>query len=322
MDFKKLNEELEILLEGDVIDFSSFKNRKATTAVMEEPKEEPAVEPKSSVVKMTINNVTVIYCEGLTNLPNKFKDGEILSFEEMQKRIYFFDRLKTMCNLGGYEKLRYEADVTYTVNGKDVKGSYDGRIDLGDGAKDLDYVSIPANMIHFMSEEKGIEAVVTNPMPTIPTDLEEQVTKYIEENNLPTKEKQDAKRAAEEQERLSKIDFAKPVPEGKDPKDVEVGDVIYMVGGYSMIMPSFFRVIARTKASIKVEELKTATITNNYGSGTMKPISTVDSNSDKNGKIYRINNREDRYNKDAICYIDRHSACYWTGEEVRFDYND
>lgn len=309
MEYKKLNEALIKFLEGDVVSFADFKNRKERETRQQRSQqflkdnEKELTDMLSDKAFLEIEKVKIIWAEGRTDGTNSFQDGEELSFDEFQRRAYEYnyvyrDRI-------GVDKVKISVYFNYTCKNEQVEDHYNMYVYIGDD-KNLTYKECDLEYLiqrSFKEVLDGKELIIKN----------DTISKNIKDNNL-----QYAKIEPEEVEEAPKKDLipAKDYGAGKGPKDVQVGDILVRISGYSMILVNFYRVIERKNASIRLEELDQTVVSGQGGyQGTSVPVNKVIANKEVDGKLFR-------FSKYGICQINGHYCNYWNGKPVGFDYMD
>ena len=109
----------------------------------------------------------------------------------------------------------------------------------------------------------------------------------------------------------------------KNPMDVEVGDILVCVWGYSMRLVDYYRVISKTKSSIKLEKLEGRRITDDGWTGTEVPTDKVEKDDRVDGKSFRIIPPEKQYMFDVddwnVCKINGNYVEFWDGKPRHFD---
>ena len=106
----------------------------------------------------------------------------------------------------------------------------------------------------------------------------------------------------------------------KDPKDIEVGDIVYANVGYSMSLPTFGVVVKRTPCTYVIEELPTVRFgSDRYGQqGLELPVL------DGTAQHKRANRRarSNRFSKIGGLRWDGHYARFWDGKAKWYDFMD
>lgn len=284
MDIRKINEELDKLFEGDVVSFLDYKKRK------EQPEDVDTF--NLNEINIEIKDIKVLWAEGSHENP-WFKSNEVLSYEVFQDRVYQYDYILHTLN-NGYDKVKYEANIL--LNGE--LDTYTGRVDLGDGR---DYVNIIKNMKQFIKEETGEDVNIVNTEAPY-KDVEYRKAYELYKKNNPQEQEQ--------------IDTPKPVANPKkSAEEVEVGDILYCIWGYSMTIAQFYKVISRTKSSVKLRELESRIVSGDGWQGTCVPTDEEKDNQYVDGKSLRIKS----YSEGMVCRINDHSCYYWDGTPKSFD---
>ena len=290
MDIKKLNEELKVLLEGDVVSFYRFKRQKEAEKNLNE------------AIHIDIKKIKIRWCETAFGI-RFFKDNEGMSYEDFQKRVYVADYF--LQSYEGYCKCAYTAiiEMQEGPHGEPEETTYDGRVDLGDGQQ---YVNLMVNMEQFINESTG-KAVFFDNVPVIMKDSEiESLSKIYK-----TPYKEPEKNVADVSQNSLIKDYSNN--ETKTAQDVEVGDILYVSWGYDMTIVDFYRVTERKKASIKLETLAHKFTPEQ---DEVVPIDKVIPNDKVDGKLFRLSKHY------GVCQINGHIARYWNGKPKYYNTMD
>ena len=105
----------------------------------------------------------------------------------------------------------------------------------------------------------------------------------------------------------------------KQPRDIEVGDIVYANFGYSMVIPTFGRVVKRTPCTYVIEELPTKHYgVDKYGQqGMALPVldgTTV-------SRAHRAP-RSNRFSKSGYLSWNGTYASFWDGKAKWYDFMD
>lgn len=290
MNIKKLNEELRALLEGDVVSFADFKRRKEAEKNLNE------------AIHIDIKKIKIRWCESAFGNVF-FKDGEEMSYEEFQTKVYAADYF--LQSYEGYCKCAYTAIIEMQEGpyGEPEETTYDGRVDLGDGQQ---YVNLMVNMEQFINESTG-KAVFFDNVPVIMKDSEiESLSKMYK-----TPYKEPEKNVADVSQNSLIKDYSNN--ETKTAQDVEVGDILYVSWGYDMTIVDFYRVTERKKASIKLETLAHKFTPEQ---DEVVPIDKVIPNDKVDRKLFRLSKHY------GVCQINGHIARYWNGKPKYYNTMD
>ena len=105
----------------------------------------------------------------------------------------------------------------------------------------------------------------------------------------------------------------------KQPRDIEVGDIVYANFGYTMVMPAFGRVVKRTPCTYVIEELPVRYYgVDQYGQqGMALPVLDGDTVS----RAHRTP-RSNRFSKSGYLSWNGTYANYWDGKAKWFDFMD
>ena len=311
MDFKQLNESLQKFLEGDVVSFTDFKRnkmarqRKERSAQFIQDYEKELNKSLENKVFVEIQKIKVVWAEGRIDGVNSFKGGEELSYEEFQKRAYEYNyALKDRI---GQDKVKITVYFNYHDTNTNEDDQYNMRVYIG-GDKNLTYKEV--NVMYLLQRAwkeslQGKELIFTN----------DEVYPDVNDNSLQYAVLEEPEK--EEEKEYIKIDYSNK--NTKTAQEVEVGDIIYTVWGYSMVLVDFYQVAERKKASIKLEKLQTVIVDGDGMQGTSAPIDKPDERNDIDGKLFRIGTK---YDKKAVCQINGHTAYYYDGEPKSFDHMD
>lgn len=270
------------ILEGDVISFTDFKRQKEAEKNLNE------------AIHVDIKKIKIRWCESAFGNVF-FKDGEEMSYEDFQKRVYVADYF--LQPYEGYCKCAYTAiiEMQEGPHGEPEETTYDGRVYLGNGQQ---YVNLMVNMEQFINKSTG-KAVFFDNVPVTMTNAHIQALAKL----YKTPYKEPEKNIGDSSQNSLVKDYSNN--ETKTGEDVEVGDILYVSWGYDMTIVDFYRVIQRKKASINLEKLESKEVSSNK----VMPIDKVVPDSVVDGKTFRIS----RY---GVCKIDGHTARYWKGNPM------
>lgn len=292
--FKKLNEQLERFLEGDVVSFADFKRKKRGAEAAKEIEKE-LTDEMSKMLFIEIGKVKVEWAETTSDVKPMLNDGDEHDFEAFQKLAYEYDyQLK---KVNGLVKIKYIANIKLT-GAMEEETVYEGYIFPGG---DGDQVNIIKQMHDLIQDKTGVDVVIKNdPIDKLDLDF----------GKLDAQ--QPKQEPAQENDPIIK-DYTNGGT--KKAMDVEVGDILYSSWGYDQTNVDFYRVIKRTKASIKLEELQYRSIESGDMSGSVVPIDHAIASSDVDGKTFRISNY------GPICKIsDSQRAYLWDGKPKYVSY--
>ena len=308
MDFKKLNEQLNKFLEGDVVSFADFQRRKnaerrkeRSDAFLAQHGAEMQKEIdkfKQNTLMVEIEKIKVLSCEGPIKNPH-FESGEEFSYEHFQEELYARDYMNQImekvdkCDFEVYLKasdgdeqtLRMRATIGEGRNECDIFTRLE--IKLRNVEKDVMIINDPVkyneNYYKSLVKEYGIQA----PVKEDPMDKP-----YIKDySNNGTKTSQ----------------------------DVEVGDILECNWGATMSLVDYYKVIERKKSTIKLASLKTQNISGDGWAGTCIPTEETIRDQYVDGKLFRIGYK---YDNKVVCSVNGHSVYYWDGKPGSFDRND
>ena len=308
INFKKLNEELTKFLEGDVVSFADYKNKKILNTIEKEMKTD-----------IVVGKLSTIKIKSISREDLGLKSGENYSPIEAQA---YFNAIRELAKQGKIDDKKilcdYEVSILFNSKGDekgkdDEVGIYklDAELVGGGGAftielaaslamedelhkqillKDIggDYLEVPESLV-----QEKINEITNNLNTTTATEVEE---------DLP---------------------MLKPQGYGKKPEEVAVGDILSCEWGYSMNLVDFYKVLERKKSSIKVARLETKKITDDGFRGKEYPVDRIKSDRGVDGKLFRIvpPNRQhyNRVEEQAVIKIKGNDVRYWNGTALSFD---
>lgn len=297
MDYRKLNEEIEKFLEGEVISFMDYKRQKAadriTADVLKDVDTFKDVDTGKNEVNIKIQSIKVKWCEGFNGF-DLFEEGETYDFNHFQDLVYLGDYICQKRD--DVLKLAYIANIN--LNGEE--DTYEGRLYLGEGEK---HVNIINNMKNFIEESTQEKINIINKQPEYNSSkYDKEAVKYLKKE--------------EPQETKTNLAAAKDYGAGKTSQDVQVGDILTCTWGYSMTLVDFYKVIERKKASIKLVNLKDIIVDGDGMSGKVVPTNETEPDQYVDGKLFRIGTK---WSKDIVCQVNGHSVYYWDGKPKTFD---
>ena len=288
MNIKKLNEEFRKLLEGDVVSFADFKRQKEAEKNLNE------------AIHIDIKKIKIRWCESAFGNVF-FKDGEEMSYEEFQTKVYAADYF--LQSYEGYCKCAYTAiiEIQEGPHGEPEETTYDGRVDLGDGQQ---YVNLMVNMEQVINKTTGKSVFFDN----VPVHISQEKIKELAKIYKDPNKKQDDVDKQDIKNNTNNINKDYSNGGTKKPQDVEVGDILYASWGYDMTIVDFYKVIERKPKSVKLQKLE--------GKRThdgIVPTETPTADNNVDGKIFRIGSY-------AVCSIGYKNLYYYNG--VPKDYSD
>lgn len=304
MDFKQLNEELKQILEGDVVSFADFKNRKTA----ERRKERSAEFLKQhgdelqaqldkfndSALVVTIDKIKVLWAEGPIKNPH-YEPGEEFSYENFQEDLYARDYMNQIQEK--YDKCEFE--IFWTQNDGLYNQSMKMRVTIGGGREEC---NIFETFEMILDQKNDRRVMITND----PVKYNENYYKQLAKEygiEPPVKENP----------------LNDPIVKSyvrNTPQEVEVGDILECNWGYSMSLVDYYKVIERKKASIKLAKLETKIVSGDGGRGTCIPTDKTKPDQYVDGKLFRIGYK---YDNKVVCSVNGHSCCYWDGKPGSFD---
>ena len=291
MDIKKLNEEIEKFLEGEVISFMDYKRQKAADKITADVFKD--VDTFKTNINIEIQSIKVKWFEKFGGF-DIFEEGETYDFNHFQDLVYLADYI---CReRDDILKLAYIANIT--LNGQE--DTYEGRLYLGEGVKAVNVIN---NMKNFIEESTQEKINILNKQPEYNSNkYDKEATNYINK---------------EEVEQINtNLATAKDYGANKTPQDVEVGDILMSSWGYSMSLVDFYKVIERKKSSIKLVNLKDKVVDGDGMSGKVVPTTETEKDQYVDGKLFRIGTK---WSKDVVCQVNGHSVVYWNGKPQTFD---
>ena len=101
--------------------------------------------------------------------------------------------------------------------------------------------------------------------------------------------------------------------------ELEVGTVLVANLGWSMVLPTFYRIVARTESSIWTKEIRSiASASDGYGTSGTK----VADLSDDSWKVDRRTCKRSSIKGRSYATVDGHYASVWDGKPRMYDYMD
>ena len=309
MDIKKLNEELQKFLEGDVVSFTDYKNRKVAErrkARSQEFLKQHDAEMQKSLddfnknnILATIDKIKILSCEGPIDNPH-FESGEEFSYENFQERLYILDYFNQIQDK--VDKLDFEVHVSLRDGANIVEKL---RCDIGDGREACD---VYETLEMIISQEYPKNMMITN-----------DPVKY-NENYYKSLAKEYGIVAPKEEDPMD-APYVKDYSKGgtKTAMDVEVGDILYQIGGYSMTYYDYYKVIDKKNKSIKLASLGEKIVDGDGWRGRCIPDNNIVPDRDVDGKLFRIGAK---YNNKVVCQVNGHACYYWDGKPDSFDRMD
>lgn len=283
--FKKLNEQLERFLEGDVVSFADYKRKKRGAEAAKEIEKE-LTDEMSKMLFIEIGKVKVEWAETTSDVEPMLNDGDEHDFEAFQKLAYEYDyQLK---KINGLIKIKYIANIKLT-GAMEEETIYQGYIFPGGNG---DQVNIIKQMHDLIQDKTGVDVVIKND-PIDKLDLNFGKLDAQQPKQEPAKENDP---------------IIKDYTNGgtKTLQDVEVGDILYTTISYSMTSHTFYRVVKRNKSSIVVEQLQKRNVEKTTDGAYVVPVNSTTPNKRVDGRLCMIR-------KGNSCKIDDRSAYLWDG---------
>ena len=307
MDIRKLNEDIKALLEGDVVSFADFKNRKTAQRRAQRNAEfekqfgdelqKSADEWNKTNILLTINKIKVNWAEGPIKNPH-YKEGEEFSYENFQEDVWARDYINQIKDAAD----KCEITIYITTNQGEYNREYKYKFTIGGGRQECDIYQALELMVK--AEEGKIPTITNDPVRYNENYYKQLVKEYgikkPEEEQLP--------------------DYVKDYR--KDPSEVQVGDILSCTWGYSMTIVDYYRVTERKAKSIKLEKLENKIISGGGYSGKCMPSNKRAEDryqTDVAGKLFRIGVK---WSKDVVCRIKDHSVYFWDGKPDSYDHMD
>ena len=101
--------------------------------------------------------------------------------------------------------------------------------------------------------------------------------------------------------------------------ELEVGTVLVTDRGWSMVLPTFYRVVARTESSIWTKEIRSITVASDeYGTSGTKVADLTDDS----WKVDRRTCKRSSIKGRSYATVDGHYASVWDGKPKMYDYMD
>lgn len=310
MDFKKLNEQLNKFLEGDVVSFMDYKRNKVAQGRKERNAEfekqfgdelqKTQDEWNKNNILITIDKIKVNWAEGPIKNPH-YNSGQEFSYENFQEDVWARDYMNAIKE--SYDKC--DITIFVTTNQGEFNREYKYRFTIGGGKEECD---IYQALELIVKSKEGKTPVITN-----------DPVKY-NENYYKQLAKEYGIQAPVKEDPLNEPYVKDYSNNGtKTPQEVEVGDILYRVGGYSMTYYDYYKVIDKKKASIKLQNIGVKNISGDGWSGTCIPADKPEKDQYVDGKLFRIGYK---YSKDTVCRVNGHSCYYWDGKPDYFNEMD
>jgi len=299
MDFKKLNEQLNKFLEGDVVSFADFKRQKRNKEFLAQHGAEMQKDIdkfRQNTLLVEIEKIKVLFCEHPKD-NSYFKEGEELSYENFQERLYALDYMNQIM-----EKLDKCDFVVYLKASDNDKQTLRMTAVLGEGRNECDIFT--RLEIKLRNVEKDV--MITND----PVKYNETYYKsLVKEYNIQPPVKEEPLKAS----------YVKDYSKGgtKTAQDVEIGDILSRMSGAGMTQWHYYRVIRKTGSSVWLEALAVKRISGDGWTGKCIPTEEVIKDQDVDGKRFQLGYK---YDKHVVCSVNGHSCYYWDGKPD--NYND
>lgn len=101
--------------------------------------------------------------------------------------------------------------------------------------------------------------------------------------------------------------------------EIEVGTVLVTDRGWSMVLPTFYRVVARTESSIWTKEIRAITAASDeYGTSGTKVADLADDS----WKVDRRTCKRSFIKGRSYANVEGHYASVWDGKPKMYDYMD
>ena len=312
-----IDEDLNIS-EGDVVSLLDDKDKKNDNFVKRNVQPEDIFsDDELKDIENTINDntlhikiegVKVTSCDKLYGV-TLFSNGDTNYYEGFQDKVYSVDYTLEKLN----ETVRLGVIAYLTIDEMPEQKEFHASIILGSGRYDVNLMDI----IEERSERELDKRV----------EFSNKVVQYYD--NRYEKEFNIFKQRIENGKKKLNKEIEK-VPDNqnfvrdyrKDPMDVQVGDVLVCIWGYSMTLVDYYRVTERKAKSIRLEKLQTKILTGGGYQGTCMPTSEVASErqqEDVKNKLFRIGAS---WSKDVVCRVKDHGCYFWDGKPDSYDHMD
>lgn len=101
--------------------------------------------------------------------------------------------------------------------------------------------------------------------------------------------------------------------------EIKVGTVLVTDRGWSMVLPTFYRVVARTESSIWTKEIRSITAASDeYGTSGTKVADLTDDS----WKVDRRTCKRSSIKGRSYANVEGHYASVWDGKPKMYDYMD
>lgn len=302
MDFKKLNEQLNKFLEGDVVSFMDYKRNKIARRREERNAEfekqfgdelqKTQDEWNKTNILLTIDKIKVNWAEGPIKNPH-YNSGEEFSYENFQEDVWAKDYMNAIKE--SYDKC--DITIFITTNQGEFNREYKYRFTIGGGKEECDIYQA-LELIVKSKEDKT--PVITND----PVKYNENYYKQlVKEYGIQAPVKEDPLAAS----------YVKDYSKGgtKKPEDVEIGDILY--GSW---LTHFYKVIGKTSRSVKLARLGSKIVSGDSWQGKCIPTEEIIKDQYVDGKNLRIGTK---WSDTVVCQVADHGVDYWDGKPKSFD---
>ena len=294
MDFKKLNEQLNKFLEGDVVSFMDYKRNKIArrreerNAEFEKEFGDEIEKELNKFILVEIEKVKVLACEGPIKNPH-FEPGEEFSYENFQEDLWARDYMNQI--MEKYDK----CDIELYLSTNTEKQTFRMRCTIGGGKEECDiYQQLEMRL-------KGDKEVVIKNDPV--KYNENYYKQLVKEYDIKAPIKEDPLAAS----------YVKDYSKGgtKKPEDVEIGDILY--GSW---LTHFYKVIGKTSRSVKLARLGSKIVSGDSWQGKCIPTEEIVKDQYVDGKNLRIGTK---WSDTVVCQVAGHGVDYWDGKPKSFD---
>lgn len=101
--------------------------------------------------------------------------------------------------------------------------------------------------------------------------------------------------------------------------EIEVGTILVTDRGWSMVLPTFYRVVARTESSIWTKEIRSISVASDeYGTSGTKVADLTDDS----WKVDRRTCKRSSIKGRRYANVEGHYASVWDGKPKMYDYMD
>lgn len=303
--YEELNDKVVAFLEGEVIDFAKYKKEKEVDELTD------GVFDDNNTIKVRIQSVSPKKCviEGVDVF-----DEIAYSVNEFQTKLMALNKLYAIDRIDENPEIVYNYSAS-TLDQVLAKGDDGFTGTLSVHITDCRYDYVITNAIVADIEKKtGKQVIVVSDEKAI---LHDEVDAAVDEY------RKLFARATKGSDK--KVDFA-PAKDysnegAKYGQDVEVGDILYSTLSYGSTSYTFYKVVERKPASIKLVQLAKSTQMINDDDGRVVPTEGFVKNNYVDGKTIRIHKSRGDWD-NVVCKVNDYNCYYWNGQPKRETYMD